>query len=342
MRHPMLLSAMVFLGAAMPAVAQNYPAQAVILQKEVEVRAGPGTMFDPTSKLYQNDRVVVLREVKDQPGWLEIKPPDRSFSWVNGKNIKQVDSLHAYVDCDPSRPVSTFAGSQLVNVQPTRESMKLTSGTVLIIVGPPTTASNGDTWFRIQPNPSEVRYIPADAVKPTTTIVATNVGAPNWAQGPNGYNTNSTLSEAEKALSINDVARAKQLFQQVASTSTDSSQKQYAMNRLASLSANQPVQATTTSLSPSKNAGVNLLTTKAPDWTKYGRLWDTKLVSENGQPLYKLEDGVSKTPIYVTTQPGTSLQMYIGRTIAVFGPTMYRPDAPARMDFIVASHVAVP
>ena len=107
MRHPIFLSVMVCFVGAVPVFGQNYPAEAVVLQKEVEVRSGPGNGFYATSKLYQNDRVLVLREVKDQQGWLEIKPPDRSFSWISGKNIKQVDARHAYVDCDPSRPVST-------------------------------------------------------------------------------------------------------------------------------------------------------------------------------------------------------------------------------------------
>ena len=247
MRHPILLSAMVCLVAAIPARAQSFPAEAVILQKEVEIRSGPGKSFYPTSKLNQNDKVVVLREVKDQPGWLEIKPPDRSFSWISGKSIKQVDARHAYVDCAPDRPVSTYAGSRVVDLQPTRESMKLTAGTVLVIVDPPLSV-NGETWFPVQPNPSEVRYIPVEAVKPTTTIVAQNVNTRGWNPEPNGYNASKTLADAETALTTNDVVRARQLFQQVANTTQDPNQKQYALNRLAGLSGNPQVPGTTTSM----------------------------------------------------------------------------------------------
>lgn len=342
MRHPIFLAAMVCFVAAMPALGQSFPAEAVILQKEVEIRSGPGKSFDVTSKLNQNDKVLVLREVKDQPGWLEIKPPDRSFSWINGKSIKQVDARHALVDCDPTRPVSTYAGSQVVNVQPTRESMKLTGGTVLIIVDPPLSV-NGETWFPVLPHPSEVRYIPVEAVKPTTTIVAQNVTTPSWNRGPNGYSASKDLADAETALSGNDVNRARQLFQQVASTTQDANQKLYALNRLASLSGNPQVPATTTSLSPTNSTTpINLQTLKPAEWSTYGRLRDTKVLGDNGQPLYALEDGTGKTPIYISTIPGKSLQMYIGRTIAVFGPTMYRADAAVRMQYVVASHVAVP
>ena len=55
MRHSIFLSAMVCFVAAMPALAQSFPAEAVILQKEVEIRSGPGKSFYATSKLYQND-----------------------------------------------------------------------------------------------------------------------------------------------------------------------------------------------------------------------------------------------------------------------------------------------
>ena len=342
MRHPIFLSAMVCFVAAMPALAQSFPAEAVILQREVEIRSGPGKSFYPTSKLYQNDRVVVLREVKDQPGWLEIKPPERSFSWISGKSVRQVDTRTAYVECNPAQPVSTYAGSLVENVKPTRESMKLTFGTALIIAAPPF-STDGETWFPVQPHPSEVRYIPIDAVKPTTTIVAQNVGAPNWTLAPNGWNGDAVLGEAQRALAANDFNRARPLFQQVANNATNASQKQYAINVLASLSGNPQVPATTTSLSPTNSTTpINLQTLRPAVWSTYGRLRDTKVLGDNGQPLYALEDGTGTTPIYITTIPGKSLQMYIGRTIAVFGPTMYRADAAVRMQYVVASHVAVP
>jgi hypothetical protein len=76
-------------------------------------------------------------------------------------------------------------------------------------------------------------------------------------------------------------------------------------------------------------------------WSAYGRLRDVKLQADNGQPLYALEDAQGKTLTYVTTNPGKSLADYNGRTVSVFGPLMYRSDA-VRMQYVVASHVAVP
>ena len=341
MRHPMVLAAMVCSLSAFPLYAQSYPVEMAIVQKEVEVRSGPSKTFHPTSKLSQNDRVFVLRESKEAPGWLEIKPPIGSFSWVNAKNVKQVDTRHGFVECDPTRPVPILPGSTLINLEPNRESMKLTAGTVVVIVDRPLTVKE-ETWLPIQPHPSEVRYIPSESVKPATVVASTPNGPPNWTLTPNGYAGNSLLAEADQALKANDINRARQLYQQVANTATDQNQKVLALNRLASLP-QTPVQGKTTSLSPTNPAPpatANAMTLQGPAWSAYGRLRDTTLKSETGQPIYGLEDGQGKTLTYVTTNPGKSLQAYIGRTISAYGPTVYRPDV--RMQYVVASHVAVP
>jgi hypothetical protein len=340
MRRP--LFALALAGAlAAPALAQTPAAEQAIIQPNTEVRSGPSKNFYPTSKLNVNDKVVVLRESKEAPGWLEIKPPQGSFSWVDGKYVKMVDARQGYVDCDQTRPVSILPGSNLVNQEPNRESMKLTTGTVVIVIDRPMIV-NGATWLPIQPHPSEVRYIPKEAVSPAIVVAPVNNGPPNWTRTPDGYSGNNTLAEAEKALSANDIPRARQLFQVVANNATDQNQKVYALNRLATLPNSVP--GTTTSMSaPTAAAPLpNLVQLQAAAWSRYGRLRDTKLTSDVGQPLYSLEDAQGKVITYLTIVPGKSLQGYIGREVAVYGPTMYRPDSAVRMQFILASHVAVP
>ena len=345
MRHSFMLAAVSGLVLAAPAAAQ-YPAEAVILN-DVEVRSGPSKNFYPTSKLHRNDKVLVFRESKEAPGWLEIKPPTGSFSWINGKFVKQVDTRYAYVDCDPAKPVAILPGSTLVNQEPNRESMKLTAGTVLVIVDRPLSI-NGETWLPIQPHPSEVRFIPVESVKPATTVTTT-ASPPNWTLTPQGYSGNNVLAEAEKALSTNDINRARALFQQVANTATDANQKVYALNRLASLpqspysATSNPKPETSTSLSPANPPTIpGLAMLKAEAWSSYGRLRDLQLKREDGQPIYALEDAQGRILLYVTTNPGKSLQAYVGRTVAVYGPTMWRPDSAVKMQYLVASHVAVP
>jgi hypothetical protein len=342
MRFPRFSAAIAgLLAACAPALAQNYPAEAVILQPEVEVRSGPSKQFMATSKLKQNEKVLVLRVSTEQPGWLEIMPPPGSFSWVNAKDVQQVGG-QAFVNGDPSRPVSILPGSRLVDKAPDRESLKLTRGTLVVMVNQPLKIGT-DTWLPIQPHANEVRYVPAEAVKATTVVSTTNAPA-NWTLTPGMYTTNTLLADAEKARMTGDIATAQRLYTQVAQTTPDPSQKQYALNVLASMPQGVYTPASRTVLSPGNPAAPtssNLLMQSPAAWSTYGRLRDVKLNADNGQPLYALEDAQGKTLTYVTTIPGKSLVDYNGRTVSVFGPTMYRSDA-VRMQYIIASHVAVP
>src|SRR5262245_4278467 len=56
---------------------------ASVVPLEAEVRCGPGNSprLYPTNRLKKGDRVEVVRELQD--GWLAIKPPPGSFSWIN-------------------------------------------------------------------------------------------------------------------------------------------------------------------------------------------------------------------------------------------------------------------
>ena len=61
-----------------------------------------------------------------------------------------------------------------------------------------------------------------------------------------------------------------------------------------------------------------------------------------GDQAHQEDDLGQGQRVYVSTIPGKSLQSYVGRTVSVYGPTMYRPDAAVRLPFLVVSHVAVP
>jgi hypothetical protein len=256
-----------------------------------------------------------------------------------------VDARYAYVDCDPAKPVPVLPGSTLVNQEPNRESMKLTAGTVLVIVDRPMTV-NGESWLPVQPHPSEVRYIPAESVRPAQTVTTTTT-TPNWTLTPQGYVGNNVLAEAEKALRENDINRAKQLFQHVANNAVDANQKVYALNRLAALqnpysTTSNPKDEARTAFSPGTPTIPGLTTLRPDAWSQYGRLRDLQMKREDGQPIYALEDSGGKILTYVTTNPGKSLTMYVGRVVAVYGPTMWRPESAVKLQYVVASHVAVP
>jgi uncharacterized protein YgiM (DUF1202 family) len=349
MRSHRIIAALVGLSAlCTSALAQTYPAEAVILLPDVEVRSGPSKQFYATSKLKQNDKVLVLRESKEAPGWLEIMPPQGSFSWVNAKSVRQIDASQGFVDCDPARPVAILPGSRIEDKPPNRESIKLTQGQIVVIINRPLKAGD-DTWLPILPHANEVRYLPADAVK-ATTVVSTNNAPPSWTMTPGagatpgGYVANPLLAEAEKARQAGDIAGATKLYQQIAQTTADPSQKQYALNMVASLQQNPYIPASRTVMSPGATptpSTPNLIMQSPPAWSTFGRLRDVKIKADNGEALYALEDAQGRTITYVTTTPGKSLAEFNGRMIAVYGATMYRTEA-GRMQYVVATHVSVP
>src|SRR5258708_5309960 len=117
MRGVFVLLLTASLSLAQTAQAQTLPAEMVVTLPQVEVRSGPTTKYQATSVLKQGDRVLVLRQSKDQPGWLAIQPPAGSFSWINAKYVKLVNPRTGYVDIDDA-PAPVLPGSAVVNKAP--------------------------------------------------------------------------------------------------------------------------------------------------------------------------------------------------------------------------------
>ena len=301
----------------------------------------------PTSKLRAGTTVKVLRPMTDQ-GWLEIEPPAGSFSWVNTKFLTQdtKDPRIWRVKADSSAGI--LPGSSVEGAgRPNREIMQLAGGTIVIAVNAKVDL-DGQSWLPIMPHVGEPRYIPATAVKDLTAVAKVNTPA-SWILTPqNMYTTDPALAEAQKREAANDRAGALQAYQQVVNNpNSDANSLSLAQKAIARLS--QPgytaVQGTTTSLSPGNpraKAAVKLETWKAPAWSDYGRLYQTKMTTIDGQPLYSLQDANGRVLTYVSIAAGKSLNDYIGRWISVYGPTMHRPDSQSEMAYILATHVASP
>lgn len=84
-----LVSLMATIALCPPARAQSAPYTAYVNADEVYVRSGPGTNYYPTQKLQRGDRIEVYRH--DPGGWLAIRPPEGSFSWITGEFVEQAD-----------------------------------------------------------------------------------------------------------------------------------------------------------------------------------------------------------------------------------------------------------
>jgi hypothetical protein len=192
------------------------PIPYTVIVPEVEVRSGPSPEYYSTSKLRRGDTVQVVRE--ENKSWLAIKPPlPDSFSWINIKHVQQ--SGPAAVVLTDGAPVRV--GSRLRNEPPTVEWTKLGVGTQLIVIGQPQIASDG-TWLPITPAPSEVRFVPAEGVRPSSSlqqIAATPPGAtPAPQPAPASATTAATplLARAELAERAGKLAEAQGLYEELA------------------------------------------------------------------------------------------------------------------------------
>ena len=81
-------------------------------------------------------------------------------------------------------------------------------------------------------------------------------------------------------------------------------------------------------------------TIREPGWSHYGVLHETDHSLENGQPIHAMVGEDGKLVTFVSTEPGKSLQAYLGRKVAVFGPTVNLPQQGIHC--VLATHVAVP
>ncbi len=220
--------------AQSPVSPPTYPAEMTIIVPEVEVRSGPTKQHYPTSKLHQGDRVTVLSECKDQPGWASIRPPVGAWSWIRAKHVKQVDARNAFVEAPDNALVSIIPASSVLQDVLNVESAKVPNGTLVVVLGRPVHCE-GENWLPIQPMPTEVRYIPTSALRlpQAPTAVAVAAGFPTSVGS-------DVITRADDAYRAGNLELARQLYRQAADKSPEP-QKSYALNRLASLSANGAV-----------------------------------------------------------------------------------------------------
>ncbi|HEV8060149.1 MAG TPA: SH3 domain-containing protein, partial [Gemmataceae bacterium] len=173
-----------------PALAAD-PQIKTITQPKVEVRSGPSAQYYPTAVLNKGDVVTVL-DLKN--GFLEIKPPDGSFDWVNAgdlevhgatANVRRASDLRVGSAIDPVKNVGIAI-------------RKVVPGTQLSLLPDAPMKVETETLVKVRPPIDDVRYIPADAIVEWTGAqpqpTATNVPAMPPSFVPD--NTQSTATPA--------------------------------------------------------------------------------------------------------------------------------------------------
>lgn len=145
--------------------AQVSPRAAIVTDATLEVFDAPDPGALPTGSLRRGQKVVVERE--DPGGWLAIRPPGGSFSWIEEGAIEADDGedgqarvIHDDVAVRPGRPGAKLPGPA---------QMTLEQGTTVVLVDRPKlvlgTGRSARTWVAIEPPAGEFRFVAAEGVE---------------------------------------------------------------------------------------------------------------------------------------------------------------------------------
>jgi len=217
--------------------AEPEPYNAVIRVPEVQVRSGPSPQYYATSLLRIGEEV---RVIKEEDGWLFIVPPSDSFSWVKDLFIGPIDSKTGAATTLETAEVRV--GSALHPEKRDVTKVKLSRGSLVVVLDEKRSISEDGSWLKIQPPPNEFRYIPADAVKtPAPKVEATTqppsgpppaLGGPVATQPPPGGPGESLWYRAEQAERAGNPAEAERLFLQLAHETPDHDLQMRCYNRI--------------------------------------------------------------------------------------------------------------
>jgi len=134
------------------------PYVAFIAQDECFARSGPGEVFYRTDPLPRGAEIEVYLETSD--GWLGIRPPEGSFSWLPASQVRAVGD-GASVEVVNPQAVS-WIGTQLGRARQFRWQVQLQPGeqvTVLDRFERPGPDGKREQWLKIVPPAGEFRWI---------------------------------------------------------------------------------------------------------------------------------------------------------------------------------------
>ncbi len=143
--------------AAASWAADEFPYQAFVLTDNVEVVAGPGHRFYATDRLARGTPVEIYRE--EASGWLAIRPPEGSFSWIPAEFVERLedDQLGRMKES-----AGAWIGTSVEHVGEHQQQVTLKAGELVQIIGEKKTAAKeGEkrAWLKISPPAGEYRWV---------------------------------------------------------------------------------------------------------------------------------------------------------------------------------------
>jgi len=363
------------LGVGALAATETAPYTARVIQNEAEIRCKPS--LDPkvyvTNILSRDIPVQVVRDLGD--GWLEIKPPDGSFSWINTRFVNRIEHnpTNWVVDVHEEVRVPVIIGSNLQrHVRLNVEGAKLQRGTQVRSINPTLTDDDG-SWLPIEPPETEVRYIRMEAVTRLLPGQQLAAGSAFHAAGT-ANNAADLTNPAQPALTTAEtlcqrgqlaeragrVDEAIQMYTHAATVCT-SNQHDLAVQALARANwlrqslanpapIHQPVVVTTIPPATSQVRAPETLVFHTTGATAPSQaVANARVVSSGagrlrrsgrlveGRRTYVLESAQGYPLYYVSPQQGLDLEPYVERQVELFGPAIYSGEL--RANYMIANQL---
>lgn len=165
--------------------AQSSPYAASVTDIEVKLRAGPSDKYPITGSLGRGAFVVIDH---DEPaGWVAIRPPTGSVSWVPSQFVEGFDTTrqlpqNVHVRCEGE---ITLAAGQIGVPQPLEiRKANVPDGTILAVIGSKVTYQN-KTWYPVTPPEGDFRYVPRTSLRAGSAMTETYTVAGSSSAKPN-------------------------------------------------------------------------------------------------------------------------------------------------------------
>lgn len=333
--NPARLALLALLGLTVPSVCRGEQEPKALysatLVADTEVKAGASNSDNlyATNRLRKGDIVEVVKELEG--GWLGIKPPPGSFSWINMRFVQQIPQARGMwmVVAHPEAEVPLLIGSTMTeNKKPTVQGAKLKRGAQLRSIGNQQMAEDG-YWLPVESPSTEVRYIRAEAVakKPLETVAGASPPSPPGAEpgAAPPLGAHPLWVQAQKEEQSGKYAEAVQTYRRLGQETAQSdpnlstqslTRAQWLEDRLrmsgAAAGAKQPQ-------APAP-AG---MTTIGPGYLRRAGQ------GPSYNPVYHLEDSRGKILVSASPQPGYSLDSYVNAPLELIGIREYRADMRA-------------
>lgn len=146
------------------------PTQMQVVEGQAKVWSGPSEDYYPTAILKRGSQIDVYHETED--GWLGIRPPTGSFSWVPAGDAYLLPGGKVIEITSPK--CVSWIGTELGTAKQYRWQVKLEIGEQLALLGEATVEgkdSEGEAtealWYKITPPAGEFRWVQAAGLRPT-------------------------------------------------------------------------------------------------------------------------------------------------------------------------------